>query len=376
VGVSPVPSHTIVAGVRGLAVLAFAEQLTSDPAMLLAWAHTFGSDDDVTLVIHAGGWDPEQVGIELRAALAQAGIDEEGEASPDLYALPGPIGDLGELEIAGRCAAVFARTPARPPFERLRRVDDLALAELRDLLPAGLLKLSPDSLDRVSAPLRAFVSECPNERQSILEFMLQVSSELEPGTRVLDIGAGEQPYRELFEHVEYVTSDWENSVHPGARCVDVVGPADDLPIADSSFEAILNTQVLEHVAEPAKVLGEMHRLLVPGGRVYITLPLAWELHEEPFDFYRYTRYGIAHLLRAAGFTDIDVRPRNDCFTTIAQLMRNTFGAMGRAADGLDERRVEAGRAMFQMADLVQSFAHLDTRWSLPLGYAIRARKKG
>jgi SAM-dependent methyltransferase len=364
----------VLAGVRTLAVLAFADELTSEPSMLASWAETFGGSDDATLVIHAGSWDAEQVGTELRAALAEAGIDVDGDGSPDLFALPGPIGDLAAQEIASRCDAVFSRHEARPPFERLRRVDDEALAELRDLLPAQFLTLSVDGLDRVSPQLRAFVDECPNERRSILEFMLQVSDELEPGTRVLDIGAGEQPYRELFAHVEYVTSDWENSVHPGARRVDVVGPADNLPIADASFDAIINTQVLEHVAEPANVLREMHRLLVAGGRVHITLPLAWELHEEPFDFYRYTRYGIAHLLRAAGFTDIDVRPRNDCFTTIAQLMRNTFGAMGRADDGLDEHRVEAGRAMFQMAELVQSFAHLDTRWSLPLGYAIRARK--
>jgi len=106
----------------------------------------------------------------------------------------------------------------------------------------------------------------------------------------------------------------------------------------------------------------------------VTLPMAWELHEEPFDFYRYTRYGITHQLRANGFADIDVRPRNDCFSTIAQLMRNTGAAMGRADDGLDEERAKAAAAMHQMADLVQSFARLDTRWSLPLGYAARARR--
>jgi SAM-dependent methyltransferase len=233
-----------------------------------------------------------------------------------------------------------------------------------------------DALERVSPQLRDFVNECPNERRTILEFMLQVSGELEPGTRLLDVGAGEQPYRELFGHVTYVTSDWANSVHPGARHVDVIGPADDLPLADCSFDALVSTQVLEHVPEPARVLREMHRLLVPGGRIYLTLPLAWELHEEPYDFYRYTCHGISHLLRAAGFSEIDAKPRNDSCTTLAQLMRNTAGAVGQAiGDGLDRQRLAAASALHQIADVVQSFAPLETRWLLPLGYAVRARRE-
>jgi hypothetical protein len=358
---------------RSVAVLAFADELTADPSLLTAWAKTFCGDDDITLVVHAGGWNDDDVIGRVGAALAEAGIDDDAN-SPDLLAVPGSLADAGELELASRCQARFGRSVARTPFDTLRLVDERAVAELRDLLPARRLETSVHALDRVSRQLRAFVDECPNERRTILEFMLQVSDELEPGARVLDVGAGEQPYRELFGHVHYMTTDWANSVHPGARRADFVAPADDLPVPACSFDAVLSTQVLEHVAEPANVLREMHRLLVPGGRIYLTLPLAWELHEEPFDFYRYTRYGISHLLRVHGFTEIDARPRNDCFTTVAQLMRNTFGAMGRAPDGLDDKRMEAGRAMFQMADVVQSFAGLDTRWSLPLGYAVRARR--
>jgi SAM-dependent methyltransferase len=363
----------MIAEVRGVAVLAFADELEADPQLLSAWNQTFDGDEDITLAVYAEGWADEEVFARVGSALAEAGIDDD-PGSPDVLALPGFLGDSGERALADRCGAVFSRNAPRPPFDHLRRVDEQALSELRDLLPARFLQSSDDALARVSPQLRDFVNACPNERRTILEFMLQVSEELEPGARVLDVGAGEQPYRELFGHVEYVTTDWANSVHPGARRADIVAPADNLPIPDCSFEAAISTQVLEHVAEPANVLRELHRVLVPGGRLYITLPLAWELHEEPFDFYRYTRYGISHLLRASGFTEIDARPRNDCFTTIAQLMRNTHGAMGSAPDGLDGKRAEAARAMYQMAELVDSFAYLDTRWSLPLGYAVRARR--
>jgi SAM-dependent methyltransferase len=364
----------MIADARSVVVLAFAPELVADPTLLATWAATFDGTDDVTLVIHAGSWDEHQLAERIRAALLQAGIEDDGPASPDMLAVPAPMAGALEQTLLGRCSALFSQTPPAAPFDSLRRVDALEVGQLRDLLPALRLDRTSGALNRVSPELRAFVAECANERLTILEFMLQVAGELEPGERVLDVGAGEQPYRELFEHVDYRTTDWANSVHPGARRVDYIAPAHDLPIPDSTFDTVLSTQVLEHVAEPAGVLRELHRVLRPGGRVFVTLPLAWELHEEPFDFYRYTRYGISHLMRTAGFTSIDARPRNDCFTTIAQLMRNAFGAMGRAPDGLDAKRDQAGQTMLQMADVVQSFAYLDTRWSLPLGYAVRARR--
>lgn len=358
---------------RSVTVVAFADELVAAPELVDAWTRAFNGDDDITLVVQADGWSMDEVAGRLGPMLAEAERNYDG-SSADVLAVSGPIAPDDQQALVDRCGAIFGRGPAPAPFAQLRQVDDRSLSELRDLLPAARLACSPDGLDRVSAELRDFVNECPNERRTILEFMLQVAAELQPGLRVLDVGAGEQPYRELFGHVEYLTTDWANSMHPGARGVDFVAPADNLPIASESFDAVLSTQVLEHVADPAAVLRELHRVLVPGGRIFITLPLAWELHEEPFDFYRYTRYGISHLLRAAGFTDIDARPRNDCFTTLAQLMRNTAGAMGRAPDGLDETREEAARMMRQMSDIVQGFAGLDTRWVLPLGYAVRARR--
>jgi SAM-dependent methyltransferase len=228
----------------------------------------------------------------------------------------------------------------------------------------------------ISPALREFVSGLPHERGPILEFMVRAAAELPPGSSVLDVGAGDSPYRGLFEHLDYRTSDWENSVHPGARAVDYVGSADDLPVPDGSFEAVILTQVLEHVPNPGDVLSELNRILQPGGRLYMTMPLTWELHELPFDFFRYTAPGLQRLLRDAGFEELEINPRNDCFATIAQLLQNISLTMGRYPDGRDVERAHAAAALSELAEQLLDFSPLDARQILPLGYSVRARRPG
>ncbi len=228
----------------------------------------------------------------------------------------------------------------------------------------------------ISEDLRGFVEEMPFERGPILEFMLRAAGEMPAGSRTLDVGAGDAPYRELFTHVEYVTADWEHSLHEDLPAMDIQAPADDLPLDDESFHAVLLTQVLEHVPDPPRVLSELRRVLRPGGRLYLSAPLVWELHELPFDFYRYTSVGLEHLLHAAGFEEVSVEPRNDCFSTLAQLMRNMSHVMGRAPDGLDDRREVAARLLRDLARQVAELAPLDVERTLPLGYAAVATRPG
>jgi SAM-dependent methyltransferase len=226
----------------------------------------------------------------------------------------------------------------------------------------------------VSERLRKFVREAPYERQPIFEFVAAAADATPPGARVLDVGAGSAPYRELFEHAEYTTVDWDQSVHVDGRAPDLTAPADALPLDDRSFDVVLNTQVLEHVPEPGRVLSELCRVLVDGGRLYLTAPLVWELHELPHDYYRYTPPGLAHMLERAGFSDVEIKPRNDCFATIAQLLLNARWAMGREADGLDQRREEASALLEELAEQVAKLGPLDARWEFPLGYTASARR--
>lgn len=230
-----------------------------------------------------------------------------------------------------------------------------------------------DPLRGRSEALRAFVTEMPWERESIVAFVAGAAAATPPGAHVIDVGAGDAPYRELFGHTDYVTVDWSETVHEAPDGLDVVASADALPLAAGAADVLLCTQVLEHVAEPAPVLAELRRVLAPGGTLYLTAPLVWEEHELPHDYFRYTRAGLEHLLSAAGFESIEVAPRSDCFTTLAQLLSNARWAMGRAPqDGLDPAREHAAARLLELAEEVAAFAPLDAQHLFPLGYAVRA----
>jgi SAM-dependent methyltransferase len=135
--------------------------------------------------------------------------------------------------------------------------------------------------------------------------------------RLVDVGCGTKPWAPLFApHVdEHVGVDH----HAAAGTPDVIADAYAIPLDDASVDTVLLTEVLEHLEEPVRALREAHRLLRPGGAIIVTTPLFFQLHEEPRDFFRYTPFGLEHVLREAGFDAIEVRPLSGQWTTLAML---------------------------------------------------------
>lgn len=229
--------------------------------------------------------------------------------------------------------------------------------------------------------VQAFVAISPIQRAPIARAVVDAAAALPAGARVLDAGSGEAPYRSLFGHCEYLTQDWPGTPHQGAHASDVIADLHDLPLEDASFDAVVCTEVLEHVAEPQRVLAELRRILRPGGRLLVTVPFAIELHEEPHDHYRYTSHGLRGLLERAGFVDVEVVPATGWFSTFAQIMRHqrastspdcgngSNGPVGRLVGALFLLASEALRRVAPTLD-----RRLDRRHALPLGWIARARR--
>src|SRR5437764_602685 len=120
--------------------------------------------------------------------------------------------------------------------------------------------------------------------------------------KVLDVGCGSKPYRELFTVDSYIGLDTARSGHDHSHSqVDVEYDGEVFPFADAEFDSVVCFQVLEHVFHPEQFLGEIRRVLRPGGKLLLTVPFVWDEHEQPYDFARYSSFGLRHLLEAGSF---------------------------------------------------------------------------
>jgi SAM-dependent methyltransferase len=121
---------------------------------------------------------------------------------------------------------------------------------------------------------------------------------LPPGGSLLDYGCAELPYRHFFpSDARYVAADLPGNPHATLEL------ADDgtVPVPSGSFDAVLSTQVLEHVTDPALYLDECFRVLKPGGRLLVSTHGTFVYHPDPDDYWRWTCAGLQKIVRDAGF---------------------------------------------------------------------------
>lgn len=143
----------------------------------------------------------------------------------------------------------------------------------------------------------------------LMKHVGQLSRELS-GHVVIDVGCGEQPYRPFMQGFrQYVGFDSIDAPDRGDHA-DVLGDALALPFRAGCADAILCTEVIEHVTDPAGMLAEFARVLGPGGSVVLTVPFTWQLHDEPHDYWRFTEFGLRLIFERAGFRVIELRPVN------------------------------------------------------------------
>ncbi len=145
--------------------------------------------------------------------------------------------------------------------------------------------------------------------------------------KLLDLGCGNQPYRPFLpQSVEYVGLDFPSSqeslygqIHPT-----IYGDGRALPFADHSFDAVLCTQMLEHVDRPETVVQEIRRVLKPGGVGLISVPFFYNLHLEPHDFFRFSPYGITELSERNGLRILQLKGQGGIGTLLVQMFHNWF----------------------------------------------------
>jgi SAM-dependent methyltransferase len=127
---------------------------------------------------------------------------------------------------------------------------------------------------------------------------------------VLDLGCGSQPYRRYIKCSRYISVDMPY------RNPTVAADATRVPFADAVFDAVLCTEVIEHIADPGQAFVEIGRVLRPGGAACITAPMTWGLHYEPHDYYRFTKYSLAALAQNSGLKPLQVERVGGVFSLV------------------------------------------------------------
>lgn len=141
--------------------------------------------------------------------------------------------------------------------------------------------------------------------------------------KLLDIGCGNKPYEKMLEGKlsEYTGCD---IIQSDLNKVDILSVADDIPLDSETFDTVISTQTIEHVENHQGLVNEAYRLLKPGGYFIVSGPLYWHLHEEPYDFFRFTKYGFAYIFEKAGFEELEILPNGGAWAVAGQTLIHSF----------------------------------------------------
>ena len=155
-----------------------------------------------------------------------------------------------------------------------------------------------------------------NHMYRLRKFVESVPANLSPGDSLLDAGAGDMKYKSIFFGYKYTSQDITSEF--GA---DIVCDISSIPLPDHTFDAIMSVQVLEHIKDPQSAFNELNRLLKPGGKLFLSTHLVFALHMEPYDYFRFTKYGLQHLAETAGFAVVSIKAQGGIFITISKLIQ-------------------------------------------------------
>lgn len=190
--------------------------------------------------------------------------------------------------------------------------------------------------------------------------------------RLLDLGCGHVPLYETYRDYvsENICIDWQNTRHTNPHLDQTADLAAALPLPDLSFDTVLLTDVLEHVAEPIQVFREVARILRPGGRLILGVPFLYWLHEQPHDYYRYTEFALRRFCQTSGLKVVEMEPYGGLLEVLGDLTSKGIEELPRPI-AVSLRPLHS---LFSACCCRWPGRKRWSRWLFPLGYVLVASK--
>ncbi|MDY0907441.1 class I SAM-dependent methyltransferase [Pedobacter sp. CFBP9032] len=195
---------------------------------------------------------------------------------------------------------------------------------------------------------------------------------------LLDIGCGNKPYQDKLADkiINYTGVD---IIQSSENKVDYLCPANNIPLENNSFDTVISTQTIEHVEDHQGLVNEAYRLLKTEGLFILSGPLYWPLHEEPYDFFRFTKHGFQYILEKAGFEVLEIKSNGGKWSVAGQALLHALFPQIYSISGFKGKLM---RTILKMIGGIKSlnkfFVFMDNQgtidYSNTMNYVIVAKK--
>jgi len=177
-----------------------------------------------------------------------------------------------------------------------------------------------------------------------IEWIRKTLAAVPEGWRILDAGAGEQQFKKNCSHLNYVAQDFGQYDGYGdgrglqmgnwdQTKLDIISDITSIPEPNASFDAIMCTEVFEHLPEPILALKEFSRLLRSGGKLILTAPFCSLTHFAPYHFSTgFNQYWYEHHLPRHGLKIVELVKNGNYFEYLAQEIRRIDGVAQKYAN--------------------------------------------
>ena len=155
-------------------------------------------------------------------------------------------------------------------------------------------------------------------RKGLYKYVKELAPNIKGKT--LDVGCGSKPYQNLYHSSEYIGLEFDTPENRRMKNADFFYDGQTFPFNKNEFDSVVANEVFEHVFNPDNFLDEIHRTLKKDGKLIMTLPFVWDEHEQPYDYARYSSFGIKAILEKHGFEILEQRKSIDDIRVIFQLV--------------------------------------------------------